>query len=474
MVSPEKRSWTVAGSSRLAGFPSISPQGAAGTSQQKNMIDKIHPGYGAIDIGQEKIFVACAGMEEVRSFPTFSADLAAAAAYLREKGVTKVAMEATGVYWIPLHDLLQSRGLTVTVFNGAHARNMPGRKSDVQDCQWHAMLHSHGLLVPCFIPPEEVRQLRCFYRLREDHLEIGASHVQHMQKALDLMNIRLHVVISQLHGVSGLRVIRAILAGERDPQVLCELCDAQILKHKRAQVLASLQGHWQEHHVFALRQALEGYEFCQAQARACDEQIEALLIRINRDKPPQTPEAGRKIKKVRHNAPAIKNLHGLLITMTGGRDVTKLPGFTPLGFMKLLGETGPDLSAWPSYKHFTSWAGSAPGRHQSGRRNKRVPRKKTVVGQIFREAALSIAKSKHLALGAMYRRLRATRGAPIAIMAVARKLAELYYKLLTKGLDYVEEGIKRYEERYQKQTLQYLQKKAATLGFTLTPTPQTP
>jgi transposase len=436
------------------------------------MIDKIHPGYGAIDIGQEKIFVACAGMQEVRSFNTFSADLEVAAAYLCEKGVTKVAMEATGVYWIPLHDLLQSKGLSVTVFNGAHARNMPGRKSDVQDCQWHAMLHSHGLLVPCFIPPEQIRQLRCFQRLRDDHLGIGASHVQHMHKALDLMNIRLHVVISQIHGVSGLRVIRAILAGKRDPQALSELCDAQILKHKRAQVLASLQGHWQDHHIFALRQALEGYEFCQAQARACDQQIQALLIHINRDKPLLTPKAGQKIKQARHNVPVIDNLHGHLITMTGGRDVTALPGFTSTGFMKLLGETGPDLSAWPTHKHFTSWAGAAPGRNQSGRRNKRVPRKKTVIGQIFREAALSIAKSKHLALGAFYRRLRATRGAPIAIMAVARKLAELYYKLLTKGLDYVEEGIKRYEEKYQKQTLDYLKKKAAALGFTLTPNPQ--
>ena len=433
------------------------------------MIEKILPGYGAIDIGQEKIFVACAGMKEVRSFPTFSADLELAAAYLIESGVTKVAMEATGIYWIPLHDLLQSKGLIVTVFNGAQARNMPGRKSDVQDCQWHAMLHSYGLLVPCFIPPEEVRQLRCFYRLREDHLGIGASHVQHMQKAMDLMNIRLHVVISQIHGVSGLRVIRAILAGERDAQALSELCDAQILKHKRAQVVASLEGHWQKHHLFALGQALEGYEFCQAQARACDQQIEALLIGINKGKPLQRPPDGQKVKKVRHNAPAIENLHGHLITMTGGRDVTTLPGFTPLGFMKLLGETGPDLSAWPTHKHFTSWAGVAPGRNQSGRRNKRVPRKKTVIGQIFREAALSIAKSKHLALGAAYRRLRGSRGAAIAIMATARKLAELYYKLLTKGLDYVEEGIRRYEEKYQKQTLHYLQKKAAALGFTLAP-----
>jgi len=359
------------------------------------------------------------------------------------------------------------------VFNGAHARNMPGRKSDVQDCQWHAMLHSFGLLVPCFIPTEEVRQLRCFYRLREDHIGIAASHIQHMQRALDLMNVRLHVVLSQLHGVSGLRVIRAILAGERDPEVLSALCDAQILKHKRAQVVESLRGHWQDHHLFALRQALEGYEFCQAQARACDGQIAALLERINRTQPPQKPEAGRKIKTVRHNAPVIENLHGQLITMTGGRDATKLPGISPLGFMKLLGETGPDLSAWPTEKHFTSWAGLAPGSNQSGRRRKRVRRKKTVVGQIFREAVLSIAKSKHLALGAAYRRLRKHRGAAIAVTAIARKLAELYYRLMTKGLDYVEEGIARYEERYRRQTMRYLQKTAESFGFTLTPTPQT-
>ncbi len=260
------------------------------------MIETIHPGYGAIDIGQEKIFVACGETVEVRSFQTFSADLEVAAAYLQERGVRRVAMEATGVYWIPLHDLLQAKGLEVTVFNGAHARNMPGRKSDVQDCQWHAMLHSHGLLVSCFIPTEEIRQLRCFYRLREDHLSIAGAHIQHMQRALDLMNIRLHVVISQLHGVSGLRVIRAILEGERDPEVLSALCDAQILKRKREQVIKSLQGQWQEHHLFALRQALEGYDFALTQVRACDEQIATLLRQINRDQTPQKPEEGRKIR----------------------------------------------------------------------------------------------------------------------------------------------------------------------------------
>jgi transposase len=436
------------------------------------MIETIHPGYGAIDIGQEKIFVACGETVEVRSFQTFSADLEVAAAYLKERGVRRVAMEATGVYWIPLHDLLQAKGLEVTVFNGAHARNMPGRKSDVQDCQWHAMLHSHGLLVSCFIPTEEIRQLRCFYRLREDHLSIAGAHIQHMQRALDLMNIRLHVVISQLHGVSGLRVIRAILEGERDPEVLSALCDAQILKRKREQVIKSLQGQWQDHHLFALRQALEAYEFCLQQVRDCDKQIEALLQRINRDLPPQTPEAGRKIKVTRHNAPEIDNLHGQLLTMCGGRDATKLPGIGPLGFMKLIGETGTDLKKFPTEKHFSSWAGSAPGSNRSGKRAGRVRRKKTVVGQIFREAVLSIAKSKHLALGAAYRKLRARRGAAIAVTAIARKLAVLYYRLMTKGLDYVEEGIKRYEERHRERTMRFLKKTAETYGFTLTPNPQ--
>jgi len=459
--------------SRLGAFRfPFSPQGTpAPNTKQKTMIDRILPGYGAIDIGQEKIFIACSGEESVRSFGTFSADLEVAAEHLVQRGIGQVAMEATGVYWIPLHDLLESKGVKVTVFNGAHARNMPGRKTDVQDCQWHGMLHSHGLLVGCFIPGEEIRQLRCYYRLREDHLSIAGEHIQHMQRALDLMNVRLHLVISQLHGVSGLRVIKAILEGQRDPVALSELCDAQILKKKRAEVIKSLRGHWQEHHLFALRQALESYEFCLRQMAACDREIEALLRRVTKDQPPQSPEPGQKSKVVRHNAPQIDDLHRLLITMTGGRDATKLPGISPLGFMKLIGETGTDLSPWPSAKHFTSWLGLSPGSSQSGKRRKRIPRKKTVARQIFREAVLSIAKSKHLALGAAYRRLKSRKGSPIAVLAIARKLAVLYYSLFTKGLAYVEEGVRRYEERYRQQTLRYLEKTAKALGFALAPTP---
>jgi transposase len=431
-------------------------------------IDRILPGYAAIDIGQEAIFIACHGNEGAKEFGTFSADFEAAAIYLREHGITQVAMEATGVYWIPLHDLLEQRGFRVTMFNGATARNMPGRKSDVADCQWHAMLHSFGLLGPGYVPPEEIRQLRCIYRLREDHIGLGAMHIQHMQKALDFMNVRLHVVISQLHGVSGLRVIRAILGGERRPEALCELCDRQILKAKRAEVLKSLQGTWQDHHLFALRLALEGYEFCQAQAAACDRKIQQLLEKINQGQPPIEPPPGAK--RARHNAPQIENLHSHLLTMTQGRDATVLPGITPLGFMKLLGETGRDLARhWPTDKHFSSWLGLAPNKHQSGRRQKRVPRKKTVAGQIFREAVLSLTKSKYLALGAAYRRLKQRKGAPIAITAIARKLATLYYNLMTKGLHYVEEGLEAYEAKYHQYRLKGLQRAARDLGLTLVP-----
>lgn len=212
------------------------------------MLEKIEPGVAAIDIGRERLFVAVAE-QPVRNFGTFTRDLRQLGTYLLAQGVQRVAMEATGVYWIPVHDQLQAQGLAVTLFNGRQARNLPGRKSDVSDCQWHAMLHSHGLLKACFVPEPEIRQLRSYHRLREDHISLAAMHVQHMHKALDLMNIGIHRVISQLHGVSGLRMVRAIVAGERDPERLLGLCEASIAKSKQEAVLASLEGDWQAHHL---------------------------------------------------------------------------------------------------------------------------------------------------------------------------------------------------------------------------------
>ena len=432
------------------------------------MIDSILPGCAALDLGATKIFAAAAATP-VKTFGTFTGELRALSAWLTEHQIHSVAMEATGVYWIPVHDLLQAAGFKVTLFHGAHARNLPGRKSDVSDCQWHAMLHSHGLLRPCFIPEEPIRKLRSFHRLREDHLSMATAHLLHMQRALDLMNVRLHHVLSQLHGVSGLRVIEAILAGQRDPAVLAALCEAQVLNKKKKEVLQSLEGDWQEHHLFALRQALEAYRFYQGQIAACDAQIEALLRTLNTDRPPQAPKPGQKVKLVRHNAPVIANLHGELLTLAGGRDASLLPGISPLGWMKLTAELGPDLSAFADEHHFAAWCGLVPQRHQSGRRQRRQPRPKTAVGQIFREAVPSLAKSKHLALGGFYRRVKGRRGAAVAVVATARKLAVLFYRAMTRGLDYVERGLAAYEAAYRAQSERHLRKMATRLGFTLQP-----
>jgi hypothetical protein len=279
------------------------------------------------------------------------------------------------------------------------------------------------------------------------------------------MNVRLHNVISQLHGVSGLRVIDAILQGERDPHRLVTLCDVQIQKSKRAEVVASLEGNWQEHHLFGLRQALEGYRFFQEQMVVCDKEIERLLQEWNDGKPP-APKKTNKV--VRHNPPQITDLHGEMVTLCDGRDATVLPGISPLGLLKLVAELGTDLSAWPTEKHFTSWLGLSPTRHESGKRRRRVKRRKTLAGQIFKEAVLGVVKSKDMALGAFYRRLKATKGPAVANTATARKLAEMYYRLMTKGLEYVEEGVERYEAHYRDQTLQRFRKMAKKLGYTVT------
>ena len=262
----------------------------------------IHAHAAGIDIGSEKIFVAVAD-QPVKNFTTFTSSLIEARQYLSAHGITTVAMEATGVYWLALYDILETAGMEVCLVNSAQLKYVPGRKSDVQDSQWLQQLHSHGLLRSSFIPTEEIRTLRSYVRLRQDHIQMGAAHIQHMQKAFDLMNIKLHTVISQLVGVSGLRIIRAILEGERDAEKLAELCDTQILKTKRHLVIESLRGHYKTEHLFARRQALELWEIYQQKIKDCDKQIEVLLKTMSTEKP--TPTITTKAKAIRHHKPDI-------------------------------------------------------------------------------------------------------------------------------------------------------------------------
>ena len=321
--------------------------------------------------------------------------------------------------------------------------------------------------VPVFIPGDAIRELRSYIRQREAHIEMSSRQINLMHKALDLMNIKLQYVISQLQGASGMRIIRAILAGERDADRLVALCEKQILNKKKEQVILSLEGHYSREHLFALRQAVYGYDFYQQQINDCDKEIESLLNEMTDQIPSMicTPE-----KPIRHHKPAINNLHEKLLKMTDGKDASQIAGLTDLSVMKVLAETGTDMSAWKTAKHFTSWLGLAPNIHQSGKINKKRRRKaKTRAGQVFREAAQSIGQSKHLALGGFYRRIKSRSGAMVANVATARKLAVLFYNTLKYGTQYVEEGLAQYEELYKQKMQRNLLKKAHKLGFELVP-----
>lgn len=428
-------------------------------------LEKIKLKAAGIDIGSEKIFVAIEE-QEVKSFRTFTSTLHQAVEYLQLHGIESVAMEATGVYWVTLYDLLEQAGMEVFLVNPTETKNVPGRKTDVQDCQWIQQLHSYGLLRRSFIPDHTIRELRVYVRLREDHIVMASSHVQHMQKALTMMNIRLHEVISQIQGSSGLKIIEAILSGERDAEKLTLLCNRQILKNKKGDVIESLKGNYRSEQLFALQQALDSWRHYHMKIEECDRKIELLLKEITQNKPPV--EQLSKAKPIRHHRPNVASLHEKLNQLLEGKDPTVLPGITDYSLMQLIAEVGTDLTKWSSEKHFTSWTGLAPGKNTSGKITKRSKKNiNTRVGQIFRKAAQSLLQSKHIALGAFARRLKAKKGPMIAIKATARKLAVMFYNLLTKGLDYVEQGVKKYEEQYRTQMTKFLQKKAAEFGYAM-------
>lgn len=421
---------------------------------------------GGIDIGATKIFV---GIEdkEVVSFDTFTTDLEAAGDYLLDNNIDTVAMEATGVYWVILYDILVAKGLDVWLVDGRSTRQVPGRKTDVKDCQWIQQLHSYGLLNRCFVADALIQELRGYQRLREDHIRSAAMHINHMQKALTMMNIRLKEVLSQVHGASGLKIIRAILEGERDPKVLLGLCHGSILKHKKEQVLKALQGHYNDADLFALRQAVEGYDFYQAQIGDCDVQLERVLKKFDKGKPLNAKKNYPR-KPIRHHRPNIKNMDNYLLAAFDGKDATVLPAITDYNWMQLLAEIGTDLRQWKTEKHFTSWLGLAPKQNHSGKKKKNYsPKGAPKAGLIFRQAAASIINSKNIALGAFGRKIRAKKGPRTANKAVARKLAVLYWRLFVKGMDYVEKGIADYKEKILWNKQKNIMKMAKELGMEL-------
>jgi len=427
----------------------------------------VHPHAAGIDVGSRNFFVD-AGEEEIQVFPTYTEGCHGVRDYLLSKGVTTVAMESTGVYWVILYAVLEEAGIDVYLINGRMARNVPGRKSDVKDCQWLRQLHSYGLLSKSFIPDDKTRVLRSYVRLRQDHIRSAASQIHLMQKALTLMNIRLTEAINDITGASGLRIIEKILGGETDPNVLGALCETSILNKKRDLVLKSLQGHYREEHLFALQQALISWKHFHSLIYECDKKIEKLLQAITVDL--QNVEVKKKRKPVRYHKPHIKDLHQPLLKLTSGKDATNIAGITDYSALQLISELGTDLSPWKTEKHFTSWLKLAPQKSSSGKSMRRVRVKHhNPASMIFRNMAQGLLNSKKIALGSFGRRIRAKRGGAIAVKAIARKLACYYYRVMTKGEEFLEQGIANYEQQLKDRQRKYLERLAFELNMHVIP-----
>jgi transposase len=428
-----------------------------------------HPDAAGVDIGSASHWVAVPpdrDDEPVREFASFTADLMALADWLQRCGIRTVAMESTGVYWVALYELLDSRGFEVILVNARHVKNVSGRKSDVLDCQWLQQLHSFGLLSGAFRPADAVCELRSITRQRAMLLRNQARSVQHMQKALTQMNLQLANVISDVAGVTGQAIVRAIVAGERDPHALASYRDCRI-KASEDDIAKSLLGNWRGEHLFALKQALAVFDFCGTQLAECDGEIEQRLTALQKHQ--GSPAKGKKRSKSK-NAPKFDVRDHLFKVC--GVDLTRIDGIDVTTAMTVISEVGPDMSRFKTVKHFTSWLGLCPGTKISGgkvlgSRSKRTANRAT---QALKLAAAALRSSRS-ALGAFYRRMCARMDKAKAVTAAAHKLARLIYVMLTRGEEYTDQGQQYYEERYRERVVRQLNKRARQLGFELVPGP---
>ncbi len=424
-----------------------------------------------IDIGSRSHFVAVPeelDEEPVREFAGFTGDLHQLADWLVEIGIQTVAMESTGVYWIPVYEILETRGLEVLLVDARHVKNVPGRKTDVLDCQWLQQLHTYGLLRGAFRPQEEMVVLRSYLRQREGMIASASDCIRHMQKALRQMNLLLDNVVSDITGVTGLAIIRAIVAGERDAKQLALLRDKRCRSDERT-IAGSLEGHYRQEHLFALAQAVECYDFYQQQVKACEGAIERHMRQIegDNDNDPDVPPAA---KPKGHSKNGFDfDVRSKLYRLTGV-DLTEINGMSESNVLTIISETGIDMNAWPSEKHFASWLSLSPGNKITGGKRLSGKTKPSAnrAATAFRLAAYSLANSK-TALGAFYRRLRNRLGAPKAITATAHKLARLFYRLLKTRTPFIDVGQDYYEQQYRERATRNLKKRAAALGYQLFP-----
>jgi len=435
-------------------------------------LEVVHSHAAGIDVGNGAHYVAVrpdCDPQPVRRFECFTADLHRLADWLESCGVKTVAMQSTGVYWIPLYEGLEERGFKVYLVNARHTKNLPGRKSDVQESQWLLKLHTYGLLNNSFQPPAEIRILRTYWRQRAEHVRGAATCVQRIQKALTQMNVQLANVISDVSGLTGQTIIRAIVAGERDPVKLAELSQPGI-QASREEVAKSLEGNWRPELLFVLQQEIEMYDIYQQRITECDQQLQKQLAGFAGTVPLHSPKAEQKKKRIKpaKNAPRFE-LRVELQRITGV-DLTRIDGIDVMVAQTLVSEVGLDMSQWKTEAHFASWLGLCPDNRTSGDKVLKRGTRRVVnrAATALRMAANSLMRSRTY-LGAQFRRLRTKLGAPKAITAMAHRLARLVYRMLKYGQQYVDKGAAYYEQRYRQQQLEFLTKRALKLGFKVIP-----
>ena len=438
-------------------------------SRRQTKLNIIYTRAAGIDVGSTFHVVAVPpelSAEPVQTFQSFTGDLYRLAHWLVDIGVTTVAMESTGIYWIPVFDILEAHGLEVLLVNAQHAKTVPGRKTDVNDAQWLQQLHTYGLLRGSFHPAQDWSALRVYLRHRERLVEYAAAHIQHMQKALMQMNLQLHHVLSDITGTTGMKIMRAIVAGQHDPAVLATYRDARC-KASAETIRAALTGHYRREHVFALRQALELYDSYQARIEACDQEIQSTLESLQQDEISMDTLPAARHKKRQSHEPQFDVREALFRVL--GVDLSHIDGFSAYTALKLVGECGMDMSRWPTEKHFTSWLTLAPGNKISGGKvlNTKTRRSANRAAAIFRLSAMHVGQT-HTAFGAFYRRLASRSGKAKAVTATARKLAVLFYNTLRYGMAYEDPGAAYYEDRYRQRVLTGLHRRAKQFGYKLT------
>jgi transposase len=433
-------------------------------------LKQVHLNAAGIDVGAESHYVAVPvdrDEQPVRTFSAFTSDLERLADWLKTCGVDTVAMESTGVYWIPLYELLDRRGFKLYLVSPQYLKRVPGRKTDVSDCQWLQQLHTFGLLSGAFRPEDQEVVLRSYMRQRGMLVTYAAQHIQHMQKALVQMNVLVHQAVEDITGVTGMRIIRAIIAGERNPNTLAAMRDTAC-KKDAATIAMALQGNWREEHLFALRQAVELFDSYREKIRDCDQkildQVHTMEDRSNTGTGTSPrPEGGhsRKNELTFDGATEAYRMTGV--------DLTKITGIKGHTAMKILSEIGTDVKHWPTAGHFTSWLTLAPNNRISGGKRlsqRKGPPKANRVAQVLKMAAQSLHHS-HSYMGAFYRRLAARVGKAKAIQATARKIAIQIYYALKYGTDYIERGQNYYEESYRNKVLMSMARKAKEMGYCL-------